>query len=237
MEYTGSISKIETMGLVDGPGIRVVVFLNTCQLRCKYCHNPETWRMQEKNSTPQQLVEQIKRYKPYFKRNNGGVTFSGGDPIMQADFLIETCKLLKAEGIHIALDTAGVGVGRYQEIIDLVDLIIWDIKHVEPEGYKELTGIEIEHSLEFLEMLNKNNKSVWLRQVIVPGVHDSEEYIKKLKDFIRPIKNVERIDFLPYHKMGDVKYENLGIENPYKDKPAMDVEKSKQLFKLFEEMV
>lgn len=237
MNCTGSVSKIETMGLVDGPGIRFVVFLNSCRLRCKYCHNPETWQMGTKNYTPQMLVDKIVRYKPYFKRNNGGVTFSGGDPIVQADFLIETCKLLKKENIHIALDTAGVGVGRYQEIIDLVDLIIWDIKHAEADGYKELTGLNIEPSLEFLEVMNNNQKDVWLRQVVVPGIHDNLDYMRKLKDFVKNIKNVKRIDFLPYHKMGDTKYEQYGIENPFKDKEAMDVEKCRYLYSEFKKMI
>ena len=138
----GSIKKIETFGLVDGPGIRTVVFFTGCKLRCKYCHNPEMWNMQEPNYTPQQLVDRIIRNKPYFEKSNGGVTFSGGEPLLQSNFLIEVCKLLRKENIHIALDTSGVGNGNYDEILSYIDLVLLDIKHVTKEGYKELTGID-----------------------------------------------------------------------------------------------
>ena len=146
-----SVNSIETFGLVDGPGIRTVIFLNGCKLRCLYCHNPETWKMGELNYTTDELVAKIIRNKPYFKRNNGGVTFSGGEPLLQIDFLIDICKKLKAENIHIALDTAGVGIGKYEEILSLIDLVILDIKHPNKEGYKKLTGTTIDESEKFIE--------------------------------------------------------------------------------------
>ena len=151
----GSVKKIETFGLVDGPGIRTVIFLTGCKLRCKYCHNPEMWIMQKANYTPEELAKKILRNKPYFKRNNGGVTFSGGEPLLQSEFIIEVCKLLKKEGIHIALDTSGVGNGNYEEILSYIDLVILDIKHVTESGYKELTNHNIDESLRFIEALNK----------------------------------------------------------------------------------
>ena len=233
----GSVSTIESFGLVDGPGIRAIVFLNHCRLRCKYCHNPEMWLMQEANTTASELVNKLTRYKPYFKRNNGGVTFSGGDPIMQVDFLIECLRLLKEEGIHTALDTAGSGAGRYEEILALTDLIIYDIKHVAPEEYKKLCGQDIEESHKFIDIANQMEKKFWLRQVIIPGLTDSAEYLLKLKEYLKKFKNVEKIEFLAYHKMGDVKYEKLGITNPYKDMPAMDVDKTKELEAKFLEMI
>ena len=134
----GSIDSIETFGLVDGPGIRTVVFLNGCSLRCKFCHNPETWKIKELNYTSEEIVEKVKRSKPYFK-NGGGVTFSGGEPLIQYEFLVNTCKLLKKEDIHIALDTAGIGLGDYTELFSNIDMVLLDIKHIDREGYKEIT--------------------------------------------------------------------------------------------------
>ena len=228
-----SVNSIETFGLVDGPGIRTVIFLNGCKLRCLYCHNPETWKMGELNYTTDELVAKIIRNKPYFKRNNGGVTFSGGEPLLQIDFLIDICKKLKAENIHIALDTAGVAIGKYEEILSLIDLVILDIKHPNKEGYKKLTGTTIDESEKFIECLNKSNKPVWIRQVIVPGIMDNENYLKELADYLTKIKNIEKIEFLPFHHLGFSKYEELKIENPLKNVPEMDVQKCQELYEKF----
>ena len=169
-----SIDSIESFGLVDGPGIRCVVFFTGCKLRCKYCHNPEMWKKGKENYTPEELVNKIKRYKPYFK-NSGGVTFSGGEPLLHSDFIIETAKLLKKENIHIALDTAGVGNGNYEELLKYIDLVILDIKHTNPQGYKNVTGSQINEVEEFIKVLNKANKPIWIRQVIIPEITDNEE--------------------------------------------------------------
>lgn len=233
----GSVNTIESFGLLDGPGIRTVVFLNSCNLRCKYCHNPEMWVMGEDNTSPEELVAKLKRYKPYYKRNDGGVTFSGGDPIMQADFLIECLKLLKEENIHTALDTAGSGDGRYEQILEYVDLIIYDVKHTDPKEYKELCRQEIDESHKFIEIANKMNKKFWIRQVIIPGLTDSNEYLLSLKEYLHRFRNIEKIEFLAYHKMGEKKYENLNIVNPYKNMPAMDKVKTKKLEEEFKEMI
>ena len=190
----GSINKIETFGLVDGPGIRTVVFLNGCKLRCIYCHNPEMWQTKELNYTPEELVKKIIRNKPYFKRNNGGVTFSGGEPLLQSNFLIEVCKLLKKEQIHITLDTSGVGNGNYEELLSYIDLVLLDIKHVTKEGYKNITGITMDESQKFIEALNKSKKPVWIRQVIVPGLMDNDNYLYGLKDELKKIKNIKKIE-------------------------------------------
>jgi len=229
----GSIKKIETLGLVDGPGIRTVVFLSGCKLRCKYCHNPEMWKMDEPNYTPQQLVDRIIRNKPYFKRNNGGVTFSGGEPLLQSKFLIEVCKLLKKEDIHIALDTSGVGNGNYEELLSYIDLVLLDIKHTNISKYKELTSYDIDEVEKFINALNNSNVPVWIRQVIVPGLMDNDEYLYSLKEYLKKIKNIKKIDFLPYHTLGIEKYRELGIEYPYKDIESMDKEECNRLYEKF----
>lgn len=231
----GSIDSIETFGLVDGPGIRTVIFFNGCKLRCKYCHNPEMWKMKELNYTPIELVNKVIRNKPYFRNNNGGVTFSGGEPLLQKDFLIECIKLLKEEDIHIALDTAGVGIGDYDNILENIDLVLLDIKHVDSSEYFNLTGQNMAEFYKFIDALNKQNKEVWIRQVIVPGLHDNSDYIDKLVIFLKQINNITRIDFLPYHKLGSEKYIKLNIINPYLEKEAMDEDKCKKLYKEFME--
>lgn len=229
----GSIDSIESMGLVDGPGIRAVIFLTGCKLRCKYCHNPEMWKMEEPNYTPQQLVDRIIRNKPYFKRNNGGVTFSGGEPLLQSKFLLEVCKLLKKEDIHIALDTSGVGNGDYEELLSYIDLVLLDIKHTNISKYKELTSHDIDEVEKFINALNNSNVPVWIRQVIVPGFMDNDEYLYSLKEYLKKIKNIKKIDFLPYHTLGIEKYQELGIEYPYKDIESMDKEECHKLYEKF----
>ena len=230
----GSIDSIETFGLVDGPGIRTVVFLNGCSLRCKFCHNPEMWQMKESNYTSSEIVDKVLRNKPYFK-NNGGVTFSGGEPLLQYDFLLETCKKLKKENIHIAIDTAGIGLGDYKELFDTIDLVLLDIKHITKEGYIDITQTDnIDKFHKFVEQLNKTNVEVWIRQVIIPDVNDNEEYMTNLSNFIKTyIKNVKKIEFLPFHTMGKEKYKKLGIKNPYQDKQDMDKDKCNKLYEYF----
>lgn len=229
-----SVDSVETFGLVDGPGIRTVIFLNGCSLRCKFCHNPETWEMKECSYTSREIVEKVLRNKPYFK-NNGGVTFSGGEPLLQIDFLLEVCSKLKENGIHIAIDTAGVGIGKYDEILSKVDLVLLDIKGITKEGFMNVTQRDMfDKFMEFVYALNKSGKEVWIRQVIIPEVNDSLEYVKDLSQFIKDnIKNVTRVDFLPYHKMGLEKYEKLGIKSPYEYKDAMDKIKCDELHKEF----
>lgn len=229
----GSIDSIESFGLVDGPGIRTVVFMSGCKLRCKYCHNPEMWKMKDLNYSPEELAKKIIRNKPYFKRNNGGVTFSGGEPLLQSEFIIEVCKILKLENIHIALDTAGVGNGNYDEILSYVDLVILDVKHVTKEGYYDLTSSNMDEALKFIDALNKSGKKVWIRQVIVPGIMDNEDYMNDLKGFIKKINNVEKIEFLPYHTMGKDKYHKLGIKYPYENLLDMDKEVCEELYQKF----
>lgn len=229
-----SISKIESMGLVDGPGIRTVVFLNNCNLRCKYCHNPETWQGKDNIYTVEQLIDKIKRNKPYFQKN-GGVTFSGGEPLLQSEFLIEACKRLREENIHIAIDTAGIGNGNYKELLDLVDLVLLDIKHITKEGYKDITQTDnYDKFEEFLKALNKSNKDVWIRQVIIPGINDNKEYVNKLSTYIvNKIRNVKNVEFLPFHTMAFNKYKELNIKNHYENIEPMDKEECDKLYAYF----
>ena len=231
----GSVNSIETMGLVDGPGIRTVVFFNSCLLRCKYCHNPETWKMGNKNMTVEELVGKVLRNKPYFK-NNGGVTFSGGEPLLQDEFLLECCKRLKEENIHIAIDTAGYTPNNVDEILKYVDLVLLDIKHTSKDGFKAITGGNKDIQDKFIEHLNKSGKKVWIRQVIVPGIMDNNEYLESLVKTIKNIRNVERIDFLPYHKLGREKYITMGINYPLEDTPEMNKDKCTKLYDKFMEI-
>lgn len=181
----------------------------------------------------EELVSKIVRNKPYFERNQGGVTFSGGEPLLQPSFVIEVSKRLKEEGIHIALDTAGVGVGKYESILENIDLVILDIKHLTRDDYRNLVGYELDEFFKFVGVCQQLEKPLWIRQVVVPGVHDNEEYMKRLVNYLKTLKNIEKIEFLPYHKLGSEKYETLGIKNPYQDKEAMDEEKCRVLYQKY----
>lgn len=227
-----SIDSIETFGLVDGPGIRTVVFFNGCCLRCKYCHNPEMWHKKVNNYTVDDLVKKILRSKPYYN-GIGGVTFSGGEPLIHADFIIEVCKKLKKEGINTCLDTAGVGLGNYEEILKYIDIVLLDVKHTDKDGYKGITGKTLKEVENFIDTCNKLNKRIWIRQVIVPGIMDNYEYMDSLVNYLGHIKGIERVDFLPFHRLGREKYIKLGIPYPYENKNDMDKERTEKLYKYF----
>lgn len=227
----GHIDSIETLGLVDGPGIRVVVFLQGCPLRCLFCHNPETWVLNDKFLiSPDELVRHICKYRNYFG-TDGGVTFSGGEPLYQSDFLLECLKLCKKMGINTCLDTSGSCLG-YEEILKYVDLVIWDVKALDNSGYNRITGQDINISLDFLKYCQDNNKKMWIRQVIVPGINDSIDYINRLKKFIQPLNNIERVELLPYHLLGVSKYKKLGIPYRLEGVSAMDDNKCRELYKI-----
>lgn len=232
----GSVASIETFSVVDGPGIRTVVFFNECHLRCIYCHNPEMWNKGINNISEDELVNKILRNKDYFGEN-GGVTFSGGEPLLHSKFLINVCKKLKEHDIHIALDTAGVG-DNYIELLKYIDLIIFDIKHTTIEGYKKITKFLPHNSLEFIDAANKLNKKFWIRQVIVPTIMDNEGYIKSLNDYIKKyfkIENVLKVEFLPYHKLGREKYIKLSIPYSCENIPEMDKDECDKLYNKFME--
>ena len=231
---SASIDSIESFSTKDGPGIRTVIFFNNCKLRCLFCHNPETWNLKKNNTTVEELYKKILNFKDYFG-DKGGVTFSGGEPLLHSEFIIELSKLLKKDNIHLALDTAGVGNHNYDEILSYMDLIILDIKDYRKNGYLKMTGHLIDDFNEFLKVLNKSNKKVWIRQVIVPGINDNEEYILGLKKYLKNIKNISNIELLPYHTMAISKYEKLGIPYRLKGVPDMDKERCKQLEDLLKE--
>ncbi len=228
----GKIKDIETMGSADGPGVRLVLFLAGCKLRCAYCHNPETWLMSnfKREISSEEVLKTYNKYKIYYGEK-GGVTFSGGEPLLQSEFLLETIKLLKENNVHTAIDTAGVGEG-YEEVLKLVDLVILDVKAVEEDEYLLITGREMKDFNNFLKLCQQLGKKLWLRQVIVPGINDDEEHVLMLKNFAEKLKNVERIELLPYHSMARSKYKDLGISYRLESTPDMDKDRCKELEKL-----
>lgn len=227
----GNVAGFETMGLVDGPGVRFVVFLQGCPLRCLYCHNPEMWNNDEQKIqiSPEELVKKIKRYKPYFK-DIGGVTISGGEPLTQAEFVCEVFKLCKENGIHTCLDTSGFGKD-YDKLLSYCDLVILDVKELDAEKYKKLTGKKIDQFFKFVETCQKKNKKLWLRQVIVSGLNDTVENVKKLNEFAKSLSNVEKVELLPYHTMGVEKYKKLGIKYRLDGVQDMDKKECEKLSK------
>ena len=228
----GYLDSIETMSTKDGPGIRSVIFMQGCKLRCLFCHNPETWSNKYNlEISADELLKRILKFKNYYG-NNGGVTFSGGEPLLQPKFLIEILKKLKDFGIHTCLDTAGCGIGYYEEVLKYVDLVILDIKATNSEKYFELTGNKMDEYNKFLEVCKKLNKKLWLRQVIVPGINDTLEYINELKEYIKNIPNVEKVELLPYTTLGIKKYQELGIKYKLENVPSMDNKKIMELSNL-----
>lgn len=222
----GKIHSIETMGLVDGPGIRVVVFFQGCRLRCAFCHNPDTWNFNggDMEISPAELLNKVKKFKTYFKASGGGVTCSGGEPLMQPEFLLEFLKLCKENGINTALDTAGFGIGKYDEILKYVDTVILDIKHINKSGYKSLTGGDMDEFYKFLQAVNEAKCKIWIRHVMVPGITDNYESMDALVEMIKKIRPIEKFEILPYHTLGNEKYNKLGIEYSLKDTAPMDKE-------------
>lgn len=209
----GKIHSIETFGTVDGPGIRFVIFMQGCTLKCKYCHNRDTWKLNSGTliSVPE-LIKEILNYKSYMDNSGGGVTVSGGEPLLQADFVTELFKELKSYGIHTALDTAGsIPISNnIKELLKYTDLVILDIKHIDDEKAMHLTGFSNKNNLDFAKYLSNIKLPVWVRQVLVPGFTDNKFDLQKLKDFIDTLENVEKVEILPYHNLGKFKWEELG---------------------------
>ena len=230
----GYIHSIETFGSVDGPGVRFVVFLQGCRLRCRYCHNPDTWAVHEKNAqtmTPDALLKRALRYRPYWGAE-GGLTVSGGEPLLQLDFLTELFKLAKKKGVHTALDTAGQPFTRdepfyskFLELMKVTDLVLLDVKHIDPEQHRRLTGRTNENILDMARELDRLGKPIWVRHVLVPGWTDDEPSLRRLAAFLRTLSNVRRIEVLPYHTLGVYKYQVLGIPDPLPGVPPADPER------------
>nr|WP_312578285.1 pyruvate formate-lyase-activating protein [Sedimentibacter sp.] len=228
----GKIHSMETLGALDGPGIRIVVFFQGCKLRCLYCHNPDTW-LTTKGLTisSDEIINKAVKYKPYFKFNSGGMTFSGGEPLMQPKFLLECLKKCKEEGIHTVLDTSGVGYGNYDEILKYTDLVILDVKHSNPEKYKKITGVGIELYYEFKESIIKSNKDIWLKQVVTPGINDTYDDMMELEKEINsfPVNIIQKVELLPYHTLGVSKYDDLKLDYRLKNTPILSKGKMNKL--------
>ncbi len=218
----GYIHSFETFGTVDGPGIRFVVFMQGCPMRCKYCHNPDSQKFGAGTKfSAEEVAKKVLKYKSYL---TGGVTVSGGEPLMQTEFVTELFSYLKAQGIHTALDTSAAGFDRenqsylkkIKELLKYTDLVLLDIKHIDEKEHIALTGFSNKSALSFAKFLSEVNKDTWIRHVLVPGITDKDEYLWELKKFLSGLKNVKKVEVLPYHTMGEVKYEKLGIEYPLK---------------------
>ena len=206
---------------MDGPGIRFVVFMQGCPMRCKYCHNPDTWTCGVgKSFSSDEVANTAFKYKSYFT-GGGGVTVSGGEPLLQSAFVCELFKKLKSHGVHTALDTSGILFNpddphKFDELLSVTDLVLLDIKHIDDKEHKELTAHSNKNVLAFAEYLSKIGKPVWIRHVLVPSITDDDEHLKALAEFISTLKTVEKVEVLPYHNMGEVKYKNLGLDYPLK---------------------
>ena len=217
LRYYAKVHSIESFGTVDGPGIRFVLFLQGCHLQCKYCHNRDTWDINGgEYKSVDEIVEKINRYKNYIIPSGGGVTVTGGEPLIQARFVLELFKKLKENCIHTCVDTSGMFAltDGIKEVLKYTDLVLLDIKHIDDEKCKELVGVSNKKELEFARYLSDNNIKMWIRQVLVPGYTDDGQDLLKLKNFLSTLKTVEKIQILPYHNMGKYKWEKLGLEYP-----------------------
>lgn len=214
----GLIHSTESFGSVDGPGVRFVVFMQGCKMRCKYCHNPDTWFSDKGQwTTSDELLAKAMRYKSYWKAD-GGITVSGGEPLLQIDFLIDFFKKAKANNINTALDTSGNPFtksepffSKFKELLNYTDLVLLDLKHINNEEHKKLTGQENSNILELAQYLSQVNKPVWIRHVLVPDITDNDKYLNELSEFINTLNNVEKVEVLPYHSLGEYKWQELGI--------------------------
>ncbi len=211
-ELLGRIHSLETLGTVDGPGIRFVVFMQGCPLKCKYCHNRDTWEINSgKTYTVDELIKKILRSKSYFEASGGGVTVSGGEPLLQVEFVTELFKRLKEKNIHTALDTAGsLPINdKIKELLKYTDLVLLDIKHIDKEKSIDLIGTSNKNNLNFAKYLSNNRIPMWIRQVLVPGYTDDKQDLLKLKEFISSLNSVKKVEILPYHNLGKFKWEKL----------------------------
>ena len=231
----GFIHSTESFGTVDGPGVRFVIFTQGCPMRCQYCHNPDTWKMNTGSvRSAQSLIQEYERNKAFYTR--GGITVTGGEALMQIDFLLELFGLAKEKGIHTCLDTSGItykpGNSAYNDKLDklmtMTDLVMLDIKHIDPEGHRALTQQPNDGILAFARYLAEKKVPVWIRHEVVPGLTDAPGQLSRLGAFLATLPNVQALDVLPYHVMGAVKYEQLGMEYPLKGVPAATKEQAAQ---------
>ena len=235
----GYIHSKESFGTVDGPGVRFVVFFSGCPMRCAYCHNPDTWKMEDGTLTESQdIINDFMRNKTFYK--TGGITATGGEPMLQMDFLIELFENAKKQGIHTCLDTSGVmfdfedkdKLAKVDRLLASTDLVMLDIKHINDEEHVELTGHSNKNILEFAKYIGEKGVSLRIRHVVVPGITFNAKYLKELGAFIKTLDNVEKIEILPYHSMGKVKYDNLEMEYKLKDVPQLTKDEAARAYKV-----
>ncbi len=237
LKYYAKVHSIESFGTVDGPGIRFVLFLQGCHLKCKYCHNRDTWNMNGGSYISlDSIFEKIMRYKTYIYPN-GGVTVTGGEPLLQPKFLIELFKKLKKEKIHTCIDTSGMVnlTDDIKTLLSLTDLVLLDIKHIDPIKCKELVGFSNELEIKFANYLSDNNIPMWIRQVLIPSLTDDKQDLLKLKNFIHSLKSVEKVEILPYHNLGEFKWHELGLKYDLENIPPAtdeDVKMAKEILDL-----
>ncbi len=227
----GYIHSIESFGTVDGPGLRFVVFFQGCPMRCQYCHNPDTWQPNTgEQMSAEEIMEKFRRNKSFY--STGGITVTGGEPLLQIDFLTELFRIAKSEGVHTCIDTSGITYkpdnGEYMKKLDTLmeytDLIMLDIKHIDEEKHRALTAHSNKNILEFVKYLDSKKIPLWIRHVVVPTVTDDPLYWEKLGRFMATVSNIKALDVLPYHTMGVKKYHELGIEYPLEGVPSRDKE-------------
>lgn len=225
----GIIHSLESFGAADGPGVRFVIFLQGCPMRCQFCHNPDTWRLKDASSlemTAEEVLDKAVRYESYWG-TEGGITVSGGEPLLQTDFVAELFEKAKSKGISTVLDTSGNPFTREEPFFSLfnrlmlyTDLVMLDIKHIDDNAHKKLTGHSNQNILDMAQYLSETGKKMWIRHVLVPTVNDSEEYLTRLAAFIKTLKTVEKTEVLPYHTLGKFKWQNLGIAYPLEGIPT-----------------
>lgn len=232
---TGRLHSVETLGAVDGPGIRTVFFFQGCPARCLYCHNPDTWsEIGGMTAAVEDIVRRAERGRPYYG-TEGGVTFSGGEPLLQGEFLCEALQALRDAGIHTAVDTSGTYFDEWTErCIEQTDLVLLDIKHTDEDAFRELTGRNQSDLFQLIDVINRTETPVWIRQVIVPGMNDSEESVHALKRFTRQIQTVKKIELLGYHDLGKSKYEKMGVPYRLDGVPPMDKDRLRKLQELLD---
>ena len=233
----GYVHSLQSLGTVDGPGVRSVVFLSGCPLRCAYCHNPDTWECREDQLTDsRELAERLLRYYSFIKK--GGVTFSGGEPLLQAEFVTEVTKILKQNGLHVAIDTCGTPMGSDAErLLEVADMFLLDIKMTTEEDYKRYTGGSLAATMAFLDCLEEKQKDTWIRHVVVPGINDTEEDILRLAELIKGYTCIKKVELLPYKNLCIEKYQMLEIPFPLIDTPPMKADETEALGELLKRVL
>ncbi|MBH1940539.1 pyruvate formate lyase-activating protein [Mobilitalea sibirica] len=236
MGIMGRIHSLESFGTVDGPGIRFVVFMQGCPLRCQFCHNPDTWDVNKGSQySPEQLVQEIMKYKSYMDFSGGGVTFTGGEPLLQAEFILEASKLCKKIGISTAVDTSGfIWNDTVKEVLEYTDLVLLDIKNYDPVVYKTVTGVSLAPTLKMLKYLKEKNVNTWVRYVVVPGLTDNLDNVRELSKHLDDYPNVSKIELLGFHKMGEYKWKELGLEYKLADTKEPDKELMQEVKEILE---